>query len=121
MARCEAGVFFLMGRIYKKLNQPVRARHTHNRTRSAFSAQLPLPQGSAQVTSLPMGLISLFRCVRHGLQGAAMVNFTNAIDLKPSSAEVSQIKAAMESLSTADGADSDEEEAWGGGGRFDLI
>lgn len=44
-----------------------------------------------------------------------MVSFTNAIDLKPSSADVSQIKAAMESLSTADGGDSDDEEGWGVG------
>lgn len=70
MARCESGVFFLLGRVYKKLNQP----------------------------------------------GAAMVHFTNAIDLKPSSADVSLIKAAMESLSTADGAELSDDDAWGGRG-----
>lgn len=40
MARCEASVFFLMGRIYKKLNQPARAQRKEPRGWSALLAVL---------------------------------------------------------------------------------
>lgn len=46
-----------------------------------------------------------------------MVSFTNALDLKPSSADVSQIKTAMESLSMADGGEESDDDAWPAGGR----
>ena len=41
--------------------------------------------------------------------GAAMVHFTHALDLKPSSADANTIKAAIETLTAAEASDGEED------------